>query len=75
MAKLECDLASMHVSDVTRYDHCHRQLYSDSAIVTRLLGQIKIDTGPLYQESQPDVKIALYDDCIGDICIFDIISN
>ena len=76
MAQLECYLAMMHVSDVTRYDHCHRQIYSDSEIVTRLLGQIiKIDAGPLKQELQPDVKTAFYVDCIGDICIVDIISN
>ena len=64
----------MHDSDVKRYDHSHGPIYNDSEIVTRLLGQIKINAGPLNQELQPDVKTAIYVECIGDICIFNIIS-
>ena len=67
MSQLECYLARMRVSDVMQYDHCYRQLYSDSDIVIMLLGQIKVDTGPLNQELQPGVKTVIYVDCTGDI--------
>ena len=50
MSQLECYLARIRVSDVTRYDHCYCQLYSESEIIFGLLGHIKVDAGPLYQE-------------------------
>ena len=51
-----------------------RQIYSCSDIITRLMGQLKIDTGLVNQEWRPDVKVATYVDCIDDICIDDIRS-
>ena len=75
MSQLECNLARMRVSDFMRYDHCYHQLYSDSEMVIRLLGQITVDTGLLNQEIQPDVKTVIYVDSIGDICIEDIHSS
>ena len=74
MTQLECYFARMHVSDGRQYDHSYHQLYSDSEIVIRLLGQIKVDATPLDQELQPDVKTVIYVDCICDICIHDIHS-
>ena len=59
MSQLECNLARMRVSDFMRYDHCYHQLYSDSEIFIRLLGQITVDTGLLNQEIQPDVKTVI----------------
>ena len=44
--------AGVRVSVVARYYQCHAngQLYSASEIVTRLLGQLKIDAGLVNQE-------------------------
>ena len=43
--------------------------------VTRLLGQIKFGAGWLNQELQPEVKVAIYVDYIGDNRIAEILSN
>ena len=51
------------------------QLYSASEIVTRSLGQLKVDAGLVNQEWRPDVKMATYVHYIDDICINDIHSN
>ena len=44
-------------------------------IVTRVLGQLKIDAGQLNQNSRPDVMTATKVDCIDEICIYDICSD
>ena len=51
--------AGARVSDVTRYIIAIRQLYSAQEIVTRLLGQLKIDTGLVSQEWRPTIKANL----------------
>ena len=44
-----------------------RQLYSGSDIVTRLLGQLKIDAGLIGQEWRPALRGNLRQLCIGSI--------
>ena len=52
-----------------------RQLYSASEIITRLLEQLKIDTGLVSQEWQLALKANLRRLCIDDIYIDDIRSG
>ena len=52
-----------------------RQLYSASEIVTRLLGQLKIDAGLVSQEWRPALRANLRRLCIDDIYIDDIRSG
>ena len=46
-----------------------RKLNSASEIVTRFVGQLKIDASLVNQKWQPGVKMATNVDCIDDICI------
>ena len=67
--------AGMRVSGVARY-HCSiPQLYSASAIVTRLLGQLKISAGLVCQEWRPALRANLLSLCIDDIYIDDTRSG
>ena len=52
-----------------------RQLYSGSDIVTRLLGQLKIDAGLISQEWRPASRGNLLRLCIDDIYIDDARSG
>ena len=67
--------AGVRVFDVARYHNYIRQLYSASEIVTRLLGQLKIDTGLVIQEWRPALRGNLRRLCIDDIYIDDIRSS
>ena len=51
------------------------QLYSASEIVTRLLGQLKIDSGLVSQEWRKALRANLRSLCIDDIYIDDIHSG
>ena len=42
--------AGVRVTDVARYHNCHASTNSASDIVTRLLGQLKYDTGLVSQK-------------------------
>ena len=52
-----------------------RQLCSASEIITRLLGQLKIDAGLVSQEWRPALRANLRQLCIDDIYIDDIRSS
>ena len=52
-----------------------RQLYSASEIVSRLLGQLKIDAGLVSQEWRPELRGNFPRLCIDDIYIDDIRSG
>ena len=67
--------AGVRVSDVARYHYCHRRLYSALEIVTRLLGQLKIDAGLVSQEWRPALRGNLRRLCIDDNYIDDIRSG
>ena len=51
------------------------QLNSAQEIITRLLGQLKIDAGPVSQEWRPPLRGNLCRLCIDDIHIDDICSG
>ena len=63
--------AGVPVSDVPRFIIASGQLYSAPEIVTRLLGQLKIDPGLINQEWKAKLR-RQYVNCIDDICINDI---
>ena len=50
-----------------------RLLYGASEIVTRLLGQLKFDTGLVSQELRPALRAKLRRLCIDDVYIDDIV--
>ena len=67
--------AGMRVSDMPDIIIAIRQLYSASEIVTRLLGQLKIDAGLFSQKWLPALRANLRRLCIDDIYIEDIRSG
>ena len=67
--------AGVRVSDAARYHNCHPSIYSTSVIVTRLLGQLKIDAGLVSQEWRPALRANLRRLCIDDIYIDGIRSG
>ena len=66
--------AGVRVSDVAIYHNFH-QLYIASEIVTRLLGQLKIDAGLVSQDRRPALRAELHRLCIDDIYIDNIRSG
>ena len=61
--------------DVARYHNCHPSTIQRSEIVTRLLGQLKIDAGLVSLEWRPTLRGNLRRLCINDIYIDDIRSS
>ena len=60
--------AWVRVSDVARYQNCHPPTIQRSEIVTRLLGQLRIDEGLVSQEWRPTLRGNLYNvDCVSTI--------
>ena len=58
-----------------RFSEHEGQLYSATEIVTRLLGQLKIDAGLVSQEWRPVLRGSLRRLCIDDIYIDDVLSG
>ena len=67
--------AGVCVSDVARYHNCHPSTIQRSEIVTRILGQLKIDTGLVSQEWRPALRGNLRRLCIDNIYIDDVCSD
>ena len=67
--------AGVRVFDVARYHNCHPSTIQRSEIVTRLLGQLTIDSGLVSPGWRPALRGSLRRLCIDDIYIEDIHSG
>ena len=75
LAQLECYLLACVFLASPDIIIAIRQLYSASEIVTKLLGQLKLDAGLVSQEWRPGFRAKLRRLCIDDLYIDDICSG